>query len=418
MLSHYCSHPIMICLGYGCNSSRAAEGACTSRVAASGHGLQAHVLHVVVLRCKRTVPVLGQVSFTGSTEVGALVGAAAAKNIKPCTLELGGKSAAIVWKDVDIDQVHVPLCCAHLPRLTSCPVAQVVLHDLIAQAAGVAPAVQVVQEAHNALFFNHGQCCAAGAPVASLGAAEANHAACFGLFDNKLPHCAVTDGQTCSSAPALRHADVIIDMFCSSVVGALSQAPGRSCTRTYTTSSWKRRRSWRPTRSWATRCRRAASRARRRVVLPTGPLHIAPDRDLNFGTHGVYPFRNAGTWRDGGPLPIVVWWFSCSPLHPSKQYGCNSTLQRDMLASHAQVDEEQFKKIMSYIDQGKSEGAKLNCGGKRKGNKGFYVEPTVFSEVPSRAGSGVLRGGMLCWPMQLAAISAITCLHNRSKLIN
>ena len=36
---------------------------------------------------------------------------------------------------------------------------------------------------------------------------------------------------------------------------------------------------------------------------------------------------------------------------------------------------------MNYIDQGKAEGAKLNCGGKRKGDKGFYVEPTVFSEV-------------------------------------
>jgi hypothetical protein len=40
--------------------------------------------------------------------VGQLVGAAAAKNIKPCTLELGGKSAAIVWKDVDVDQVPAP----------------------------------------------------------------------------------------------------------------------------------------------------------------------------------------------------------------------------------------------------------------------------------------------------------------------
>ena len=56
---------------------------------------------------------------------------------------------------------------------------------------------------------------------------------------------------------------------------------------------------------------------------------------------------------------------------------------------HAQVDEEQFKKIMNYIDQGKAEGAKLNCGGKRKGDKGFYVEPTVFSEVPSPAGLAV-----------------------------
>lgn len=49
---------------------------------------------------------LAQVSFTGSTEVGRIVGAAAANNLKPVTLELGGKSAAIVWKDVDVDQVR------------------------------------------------------------------------------------------------------------------------------------------------------------------------------------------------------------------------------------------------------------------------------------------------------------------------
>ena len=49
-----------------------------------------------------------QVSFTGSTEVGRIVGAAAANNLKPVTLELGGKSAAIVWKDVNVDQVRPP----------------------------------------------------------------------------------------------------------------------------------------------------------------------------------------------------------------------------------------------------------------------------------------------------------------------
>ena len=31
-----------------------------------------------------------QVAFTGSTEIGRLVGNMAAANIKPCTLELGG----------------------------------------------------------------------------------------------------------------------------------------------------------------------------------------------------------------------------------------------------------------------------------------------------------------------------------------
>jgi len=41
--------------------------------------------------------------FTGSTEVGKLVMAAAAKNLTPVTLELGGKSPALVGEDVSAD---------------------------------------------------------------------------------------------------------------------------------------------------------------------------------------------------------------------------------------------------------------------------------------------------------------------------
>ena len=47
----------------------------------------------------------------------------------------------------------------------------------------------------------------------------------------------------------------------------------------------------------------------------------------------------------------------------------------------AQIDEKQFKKILNYIEIGKKEGAKLLLGGKRWGNKGYFVEPTVFADV-------------------------------------
>lgn len=43
--------------------------------------------------------------FTGSTKVGRLVAQAAAKNLTPVTLELGGKSPAIVTDDMDISAV-------------------------------------------------------------------------------------------------------------------------------------------------------------------------------------------------------------------------------------------------------------------------------------------------------------------------
>ncbi len=49
-------------------------------------------------------PDVDKVTFTGSTVVGREVGAKAGRDLKRVTLELGGKSAAIVLPDADIDQ--------------------------------------------------------------------------------------------------------------------------------------------------------------------------------------------------------------------------------------------------------------------------------------------------------------------------
>ncbi len=46
-----------------------------------------------------------------------------------------------------------------------------------------------------------------------------------------------------------------------------------------------------------------------------------------------------------------------------------------------QVDGIQFGKIMDYIESGKREGANCVLGGKRYGDKGYYIEPTVFTDV-------------------------------------
>jgi betaine-aldehyde dehydrogenase len=48
-------------------------------------------------------PMVGKISFTGSTAIGAGVMAAAAPDIKRVSLELGGKSASIVFADADLD---------------------------------------------------------------------------------------------------------------------------------------------------------------------------------------------------------------------------------------------------------------------------------------------------------------------------
>ncbi|GAX73966.1 hypothetical protein CEUSTIGMA_g1416.t1 [Chlamydomonas eustigma] len=155
-----------------------------------------------------------KVAFTGSTEVGRYVGKMAAANLKPCTLELGGKSPIIVDKDVDIDDV--------------------------------------VLKAHSGLFFNHGQCCAAGSRT-------------------------------------FIHADIYDEFVEKAVAVAQKQKVGD------------------------------------------------PFTDVNLG-----------------------------PL----------------------IDAEQFNKVMNYIASGEVEGAVLRTGGRRLGSEGFYVEPTVFSDVSDNMSIG------------------------------
>lgn len=46
-----------------------------------------------------------------------------------------------------------------------------------------------------------------------------------------------------------------------------------------------------------------------------------------------------------------------------------------------QIDDEMYKKVLNLIESGKKEGAKLQCGGQSLGNKGYFIQPTVFSEV-------------------------------------
>src|SRR6202162_4379352 len=69
-------------------------------------------------------PDVDKIAFTGSTEVGKLIVHAATGNLKKVSLELGGKSPNVVFKDADLDSA--------IPRAAS------------------------------AIFFNHGQCCCAG----------------------------------------------------------------------------------------------------------------------------------------------------------------------------------------------------------------------------------------------------------------
>ncbi|XP_008775315.3 aldehyde dehydrogenase family 2 member C4-like [Phoenix dactylifera] len=46
-----------------------------------------------------------------------------------------------------------------------------------------------------------------------------------------------------------------------------------------------------------------------------------------------------------------------------------------------QVDKKQFEKVLEYIEHGKKEGATILTGGRPCGDKGYYIEPTIFTDV-------------------------------------
>ncbi|XP_028556578.1 aldehyde dehydrogenase family 2 member C4, partial [Dendrobium catenatum] len=46
-----------------------------------------------------------------------------------------------------------------------------------------------------------------------------------------------------------------------------------------------------------------------------------------------------------------------------------------------QIDKKQFDKVLKYIEYGKNEGATLLTGGKPYGDKGYFIEPTIFTDV-------------------------------------
>jgi phenylacetaldehyde dehydrogenase len=153
-------------------------------------------------------PLVDKIAFTGSTEVGKLIVKASAGNLKKVSLELGGKSPAIIFPDADLERA--------IPGTAS------------------------------AIFFNQGQCCCAGSR----------------LFVHESVYDKVLQGV-------------------SDIAGGINMGPG-----------------------------------------------LDPQTGM-------------------GPL----------------------------------VSEEQFDKVTGYIDSGIKEGARVVAGGKRHGDRGYFVQPTVLTNT-------------------------------------
>ena len=75
-------------------------------------------------------PMVNQIVFTGSVPTGIAIASAAAKNVVPCVLELGGKSAAIVHSDADLRPLKPIYVGASIPTQVSLfAMSRVIVHE-------------------------------------------------------------------------------------------------------------------------------------------------------------------------------------------------------------------------------------------------------------------------------------------------
>jgi len=134
---------------------------------------------------------------------------------------------------------------------------------------------------------------------------------------------------------------------------------------------------------------RNAAESLKRVTLELGgksPNIVFADADLDAAVAGaeVALFLNMGQCCCAGSRLFVE-----EKVHDAFVEKCVERAKRRQLGDPfdpntiqgPQVNREQFDKILNYIEKGKSEGAELLAGGGRYGDRGYFVEPTVFAGV-------------------------------------
>uniref|UniRef100_A0A7N8YNZ8 Aldehyde dehydrogenase 1 family, member A2 n=1 Tax=Mastacembelus armatus TaxID=205130 RepID=A0A7N8YNZ8_9TELE len=127
----------------------------------------------------------------------------------------------------------------------------------------------------------------------------------------------------------------------------------------------------------------------KRVTLELGgknPNIIFADADLGLAVEEAHQgvFFNAGQCCTAGSRVFVE-----EPIYDEFVRRSVERAKRRIVGSPfdptteqgPQISREQQNRVLEFIQIGISEGAKLECGGKALGLKGFYIEPTVFSNV-------------------------------------
>ncbi|KAA0194835.1 hypothetical protein HAZT_HAZT005191 [Hyalella azteca] len=127
----------------------------------------------------------------------------------------------------------------------------------------------------------------------------------------------------------------------------------------------------------------------KRVTLELGgksPNIIFKDADLAYAVEQAHfgLFFNQGQCCCAGTRTFVEDSIYDEFVERSLERAKKRTIGDPFDASNEQgpqIDEEQMTKILSLVDSGKKDGAKLVCGGARHGDRGYFVQPTIFRDV-------------------------------------
>jgi len=132
----------------------------------------------------------------------------------------------------------------------------------------------------------------------------------------------------------------------------------------------------------------AAQSNLKRVTLELGgksPLVVLKDADMDHAIETAHfgLFFNQGQCCCAGSRIFVESAIYDEFVERSTERAKNRTVGDPFSSAEQgpQIDASQMDKILQLIKSGKEQGAKMTTGGNRVGDKGFFVEPTVFADV-------------------------------------
>ncbi|KAG1659996.1 Retinal dehydrogenase 1 [Nymphon striatum] len=133
----------------------------------------------------------------------------------------------------------------------------------------------------------------------------------------------------------------------------------------------------------------AAKSNLKRVTLELGgksPLIVLPDADLDEAVSIAHMalFFNQGEVCCASSRTYVDSKIYDKFVEKAKEMAENNRIGdpfEDKIQTGPLIDNDQFQKVLELIESGEKEGAKMECGGCRLGSKGYFVKPTVFSNV-------------------------------------